>query len=218
MRLPLIAALLFCLIASVATGQKSADFLDLTNVQLPANDTGPRTAGGGVSGSHDTPIPKLPLEITLLKTDQTTYAVGDRMVYEVAIKNIGDRVVDIPWSPDPDKIKAKAVDPPAELQANVGLMLADSTLYEQVVFGPWVFGSNATPGTMKKLRPGEAVRIRASSELGVIDAAGAKALLNLLPRTFDIHARLVFTRPTSKPQAQPVISANSVTIELKPRQ
>lgn len=43
--------------------------------------------GGGVSGSHDTPFPKLPLKITLLGLDKRSYQMGeeDRCEYAVRI-------------------------------------------------------------------------------------------------------------------------------------
>ena len=57
---------------SMVQGQEDS-FLDLTKVKPPMRKELVLKDGGGVSGSHDTPFPKLPLEITLLSLDKSSY-------------------------------------------------------------------------------------------------------------------------------------------------
>jgi hypothetical protein len=200
--------------------QRGNDFLDLTKVKPPKEEEkGPRTAGGGVSVSQDTPFPVLQLEITLLKLDRNRYSMGDTVIYEAAIRNVGRDVVVIPWSPYREQVRANENYPPGYVEANVGLVVKDKVFGEQVIFGPWLFGADAAPQTLKKLRPGQTVRIRASGRWGdFYDANVFQGFLAKLPQRYDVHARFTLSRHTFTPQPQPIISGNSMNVELRKRQ
>src|SRR5260370_1344852 len=108
--------------------------------------------GGGVSGSHDTPFPKLPLEITLLSIDKSSYQMGQEMIYDVVIKNVGRDLVVIPWSPDRDRIQLDEETYPAGyMDANLGLVLSYKVMGDQIIYGPWLYGSDRVPSSLKSL-------------------------------------------------------------------
>lgn len=217
MRLRFVA--IFCLswfLIPEVKGQNN-DFLDLTKVRPPSEKKVSRTIGGGVSGSNDTRSPKLPLQITLISLNKHSYEMGEEMIYNVVIRNVGRDVVVIPWSPDRDQIKPEEMTyPPRYVDAILSLVITDEVLGEQMIYGPSLYGSEHVPSSLKKLRPGQAVRIRAPSRWVLMSDDAAHGILSRLPQTFVVRARFsVMDRTVNPPE--PVVSTNSVTVELKKR-
>ena len=87
MRFRFASVLCLCLFLTTMAQQRADSFLDLTKVMPPVRKELVLTDGGGVSVSHDTPFPKLPLKITLLGLDKRSYQMGeeDRCEYAVRI-------------------------------------------------------------------------------------------------------------------------------------
>jgi hypothetical protein len=200
----------------LTAGQVQEDsFLDLTKVR-PRPE---KKIGGGdinVSGGNDTRSPTLPIRITLLGLSERSYEMGDEMLYDVVITNVGQHDVVIPWSPYQDEIKPDENYPPGYLVGCFGLVIKDRILGEQVIYGPVLYGSDRVPSSLKKLRPNQTVRIRASSHWLLTSDDAAHGILARLPQKYPVRAELSLTDRTVNPP-QPVISLNSVTITLNRR-
>lgn len=207
-----------CLLLMPMAQGRSDNFLDLTKLKPPKDEKLTARGGGGVSGSHDTPFPKLPLEITLLNLDNGSYKMGQEMIYEVTIRNVGQDIVLIPWSPDPTEVRRNGQTyPSGYADGNVGLVIHDEIAGDQVVYGPWLYGSDLVPSSLKKLRPGQTVRIRAPGRWAIADSNGSQRILSRLPQKYVVRARFSLSNHTFAPQPEPIMSANSVTVELKRR-
>jgi len=120
-------------------------FLDLTKVNPSLRKELVLKDGGGVSGSHDTPFPTLPLEITLLSLDKSNYQIGEAVIYDVAIKNVGQDAVVIPWSPDRYQIRPDETYPSGYVSAILSLVITDKVLGEQIIYVASVYGSQRVP-------------------------------------------------------------------------
>ncbi len=218
MKFRLATLLCFCLFPLSMAQQRVDNFLDLTKVKPHQDEKLVRHEGGGVSVSHDTPFPKLPLQITLLSIDKASYQMGEEMIFDVVIKNVGQDVVVIPWSPYRDRVQPDDETHPAGYaDANLGLVLSDKVVGEQVVFGPWLYGSDRVPSSLKRLRPGKTVRIRAAGRWALTSADASQVILSRLPQSYSVRAIFSLSRHTFNPQPRPVISANSATVELNKR-
>jgi hypothetical protein len=205
-------ALVLCLChALVAVGQDES-FLDLTKVH-PVPE---RKTGGGdfnVSGGNDTRSPTLPIQITLFGLNEARYQMGDEVLYDVVITNVGRRDVVIPWSPYEDEIKPDANYPPGYLVGSFGLVINDLVLGEQTIYGPVLYGSDRVPSSLKRLRSGQKVTIHIPSRWLLTGDDAAHKILTRLPQKYAVRARFSLIDRTVNPP-RPVISANSVTVEL----
>lgn len=215
-----LATVIYLCLFVIPTAQAQSDsFLDLTKVKPP---TSGKLFGGGdivISASNDTPFQRLPLEITLLRLDKRSYQMGDEVIYDVVIRNVGQDIVVIPWSPDRDQVKPEEMTyPPGYVDATLSLSITDEVLGEQLIYGASVYGSEQVRSSLKKLRPGQAVRIRAPSHWALMSDDASQGILSRLPQTFAVRARFSLMKHTFSPSPEPVVSTNSVTVELKKRQ
>jgi hypothetical protein len=219
MTLRLATVIYLCLFVIPGAQGQTDSFLDLTKVKPP---TSGKLFGGGdivISATNDTRIPKLPLEFTLLKLDKRSYQMGDEVVYDVVIRNVGRNVVVIPWSPDRDRVKPEEKTYPAGyMDATLSLIITDKVLGEQSIYGASMYGSQHVRSSLKKLRPGQAVRIRAPSHWALTSDSASQGILSRLPQTFTVRARFSVMKHTSSPSPEPVTSNNSVTVVLKRRE
>lgn len=117
------------------------------------NEPASRVVGGIVDGPA---VPKQ-VAVSLEQLDRGVYAPGDVAIAEIAIKNIGNVPVSIPWSPDRLAVPSEDV-----VEAIVALEVRDVTgrrllsrLQPQALFG-----SRGVAGTLQTLAPGDRALIR----------------------------------------------------------
>ena len=207
-----------CLFVIPTAQAQSDSFLDLTKVKPPKNEKLFDSRDLTLSVSNDTRFPRLPLKITLLSLDKGSYQMGDEVIYDVVIRNVGQDIVVIPWSPDRDQVKPEEKTyPPGYVDATLSLVITDKVLGEQMIYGPSLYGSEYVPSSLKKLRPGQAVRIRAPSHWALMSDDASQGILSRLPQTFAVRARFSLMKHTFSPSPEPVVSTNSGTVELKKR-
>jgi len=196
------------------------NFLDLTKNRPPQKK---RThlvgKGGGVGVGNGLHMQKtVPLKLTLLSLDKRSYQLGDHWIYEVILENITRDTLVIPWSPDYDRVKPdEEKDPPGYLHAFLSLVINDEVSGQQFMPGEVIYGSELVPGSLKRLHPGQKVRIRASGQIYFGQADVYKRVLAKLPDRFDVRANFTLWDRPINPCYEPAVSTNSITIELKRR-
>lgn len=137
-----------------------SDVLNLTKRQSnPAAIPPVLSLGGPPSSPHVDPSP-LPVVITLASLDKTAYRGGEPLVFEVVVS--AEREVTIPWSTSPWTMGTEERDATdGGVEFHIGLeVVGDTDELNRLHTLGTVFGSNRLPGSLRTLRPGEAVRIR----------------------------------------------------------
>ena len=138
----------------------------------------PASKGGGVVEgevrSHPLAPPEHSLAVTLLDADRRVYNPGDTIIYEVTLENVGRVPVTLPWSPDHVQFSG-AKDPLLGILSLEVRDVSGRTLLGRLE-PQGLYGSNAVPGTLLRLRPGERARIRVRSVWNNSDHARAAML------------------------------------------
>jgi hypothetical protein len=119
-----------------------------------------REAGVGRLGRHFQPDwERLPLELTLLELDRPGYTVGDRVVYEVAIKHVGTKPFPFPVTHTTGPFSRTN---PVTRQVAILLHFHDEALGDQLIgVESTAYGGDSLPQTFVMLNPGDIVRVRA---------------------------------------------------------
>ncbi len=195
MRRPARAALLvFGLFLAPLVRAQGGLFLDLTAPDLREDDS--TGVGCGSSRGTSGPIPEVPLSIEIDSLDQTTYRVGEEVVYQIRLTNVGDKPLAIPWSRDSEvkdpctpSSRYWALKGP-KLNALFGLRFKDPNGVEADLALAELFGAMNDPQTFRTLKPHESAVIRASDTVdGVVPHGPVELGRKLeLPHSFDVHA------------------------------
>lgn len=242
--IPMLALLLACSICALAmeapptagisaqaatAGQEEKDenFLDLTKYKLVEKqpDAGTAATGTRVQDTRFNPSPNgkrgtertAPLKVTLLSLDAESYQLGATVTYEVTLENVSHELQVIPWSPDENKVKPQGqAEPPGYLDAFLSLVVKDKDLGEQLVAVRGLYGSEMAQSSLKRLLPGQKVKIRAQGRMffAVADAS-EKATKKLVKSALKlkVQARYSLHDGTSAP----MVSTNARIINLLPK-
>lgn len=212
----------FLLLLEPIFQQRNDDFLDLTKPKRPQKERagGRGTGGGGGMGNgHIPPRTIIPMKVTLLSLDKSSYQLGDQVIYEVVLENITQDTLLIPWSDDYDEVKPdEDRNPPGYIHASLSLEIKDERgVYKFMALQP-IVGSQMVRGSLKSLRQGQKVRIRAPGSWWFTSEDEKKRVLEKLPQTFEVRARFDLEDRPIDPRYEPALSANSLTVELRKRQ
>jgi hypothetical protein len=169
-------------------------FLDLTLPDIRADDSTGIGCGSGRGTSG--PIPEIPLSVAIDSLERTTYRVGEVVVYEIRLTNIGDKPIAIPWGRD-SRIKDPCTPSSPywnlkgpKLNALFGLRFKDQSGAETELALAALYGAMGDPETYRILKPHESALIRACDTVDdmVPHFTGELGKKLELPQTFDIHA------------------------------
>ena len=159
------------------------------------------------------------LEVTLLGLNKKAYALREEVIYEVALKNISDDVLVIPWDPDWRRVeKGAAAAPPPGYVWGVISLLVEGEGSGLLRFGNNdLYGSNLADGSRKRLNPGQEVRVRAPGQWRLTNRSSDDVVPSELPRTVQVKAQFNFLYPPdSRHWYNTVLSSNSIDIQLTP--
>lgn len=180
----------------------------------------PSNIGGLARMTHAAP-PTMPLRVTLLGPEQRAYKLGDEVVFEVMVENVGQVPYTIPWAGEKDALKVRPdpCDPPPPGFRLLYLGLADKRRggIPEGLLGLGMYGSELASGSLKELQPGERVRIRSKGTILLSSTEQGRQWLARVqfPATVNLAARLSalggFT-PATIPD--PVFSENTITISI----
>ena len=228
-RMILVKLLIACAMRGTVCGQQ-VDFLDISNVEFRERNRPPEVSGGGCGGSSHEPPPRDNLAIGPLFLDQNQYTLGDDIVFEVEVENVGRETLVLPR--DPQVADFESTDPDESYQfevINIGLNIADE-YGGGCIPGVSLYGSQNVPGSLLELRAGEWVQIRAKSRLDTgSDDEWHRRLVSIPISTLTVTPRLFRSNHTvsningkitesSNCGRVKVIPTGEMSINVSPRQ
>lgn len=200
-----------------STGQQQdPNFLDLTAYDS-AEDRPQRTGGGVASSVGGADILKAaPLGVILQRLDRRNYHFGEQVIYEVTLQNISKDVLTIPWSPDLNRLGLNGqFNQPGYTEASLSLVAEDEIAGPQFIDSQRIFGAPGVSSSLKKLRPGESIRIRAAGSWQFTDSSVARRVFAKSLYTVKVRAYFRLEGSSSSPNYRTAISTNSQTVVLR---
>lgn len=165
--------------------------------------------------------PKMPLKITLvIEQENQAHRLGDEVTHKVLVENVGREPYIIPWAGlnDLQKVRPEPCGaPPGFKWFILSLTAQRAGAGPDVVWALPVIGSELLPGSLKELKPGERVWIRAKGSLAFYSSEESRQWLSgaQFPVTTNLKARLTpFLGFTPATIPDPVISENTITISI----
>ena len=164
-----VISLLYFLFSAAEIPNQYVDILDLTVGDKIVSDTKMNWGGGGGSSSSR------PIVSVTLNLDKDRYVLGEEFIYEISLKNISEKEIQIPWDTDGDKINYGTESYSYE-DLPVGFMkvlssirysdpfvkVDDTTTVHLMPGTIALYGSDAFASSIKALKPEESVMIRAA--------------------------------------------------------
>jgi len=159
-----VISLLYFLFFAVEVQNQYVDILDLTTGDKIISSAH-MTWGTGGGSNHSRPM----VSVTL-KLDKERYVLGEEFTYEIGIKNISGKEIQIPWDTDGDKINNGNTsysyeDLPAgfmKVSASLWIRNDDDNRNDSLLESNRLYGSDAFTSSIKILKPEESVMIRAT--------------------------------------------------------
>jgi hypothetical protein len=110
-----------------------------------------------VSSHSSTPVPSVPLKVTVASLNSSSYAPFDSIVYEVVLENVSAESIACPSSVDETLFRR---DVPGTTSMTASLQFDDDILGRQGFGFLEAYGSPAIDGTLVAIPPGGSVRLR----------------------------------------------------------
>ena len=192
------------LIAAIAAGgmflqprlmAQGGAYIDLTLPDLRADAASGIGCGWG-RGVGDVPMPEVQLAVETDSLERTTYRVGEEILYQIRLTNVGKKPIAIPWNRDshvmdpcdPSSPDWKLKGP--KLNALFGLRFKDRMGVETDLALASFYGAMRDPETIRVLRPRESALILARDTVdGEQPHMGGELGKKLeLPQAFDVYA------------------------------
>lgn len=176
----------------------------------PADRSRQREAGvGGLGIFFNSGSERLPLEMTLVELDRPGYTVGDRVVYEVALKHVGTKALPFPVAQTTTPFNRTH---PLTRQVMILLHIKDNVLGDHL-FGheSTAYSSDSLPETFVMLKPGDTVRVRGVGDWFVTERQ--KPLPTTWLRNVTVRAQLQYYGG----DRNPIDESNGVQIQLQSR-
>lgn len=135
--------------------------LDLTSPAVLRTPPVVRGGGGVARSGQASPTP-LPLRLRLVQLDRSTYELGNPIVYEVELTNVGSRPIGLPWSADLELITQPGR---SFIQSTLFLSVGDRPEREIQLATTMLGGSTSVRDSIQTIRPGEVARIKVASTI-----------------------------------------------------
>jgi hypothetical protein len=150
---------LFAILLGFAVTQFGDEsFLDLLTIPPPTEGPAKNTRRicGGASRSEGQTSP---VTVMLTSLDRADFALGDDIIFEVLIENVGNRRIPIAMSRNPELARSCEMNPDA-VQTSFALVSRTKGIPGVVAVGPRLYGSHTVTGTTMMLEPKERLRVR----------------------------------------------------------
>ncbi|MBS1808012.1 MAG: hypothetical protein JST84_07455 [Acidobacteria bacterium] len=204
----------FFLVIQVSPQRRSEDTLDLTKNRPAAKSESSGKIGGGLSGGSNETNTPIPFKITMLDIDKDSYNIGDKLVYSILLENTSKTVITIPWSPAPLSTQPHKND----VTAIISLVIRDDQFGNQFIGAEKIYGYHNASTSLKRLRPGQQVRIRLPGNWWFTDSRVYQKVIKALPQRYAVRVAINIFDNNGNALTSPIFSNNSETIELKKRQ
>jgi hypothetical protein len=155
------------------------------------------------------PASKFPFEVTLTSVDLQTYAVGERIRFELLMRNISTRAIAFPWSLDAGSFMASMR---GARRLELALNFVHPIIGHQHFAWQRVFGSDEVPGSLRTIQPNESVLIRADGPIE-LRRASMRPLEETWVHDVDVKADIVLAVPSK--YYPPTTSQNEISIQLR---
>jgi hypothetical protein len=158
-----ITLMVFC---GVLVAQKVPE-LDLINVVVRPRLREPTTASSsatsiGYGNSGTQPSSSFPLALKLISIQKTSVQKDTLLVYVVELSNVGKDPLELPVDPNPRDVEPASPSVPYEyLNGSIWLRAVDNARGSSPSGGLSIYGAKNAAGSLRILKPGEAIRIRA---------------------------------------------------------
>ena len=180
---------------------------------------GPRLSAGSEGGKLVQPV--LPVYIEIVRLNKGTYTMGQDLVCQISLKNVGDRALRIPWSPNPDygnkdctgRTKGLAT---AALTGSVALVLRSGSGVTRKILLGGLYGRLAIPQTYRTLEPGESASIKFKTRVVLYKprAADSSTARLHLPQVFAARAEYDLDDTSQGNPYKPVYSKNRTKLSI----
>src|SRR5205809_5749683 len=140
---------------------------DLTNVVVRPRLREPTTASSsatsiGYGDGGPQPSSSFPLALKLISIQKTSVYEDALLVYVVELSNVGKHPLELPVDPSPRDVEPASPSVPYEyLNGYIWLGTAGNNAHSSPSGGLSVYGAKSAAGSLRILKPGEAIRIRA---------------------------------------------------------
>ena len=157
----------------------------------PADRARLRDAGfSRLPGMHYTlDSERLPLELTLLQLDRPGYTVGDRVIYEVALKHVGTKPLPFPVAQTTAPFSRTH---PVTRQVFFLLHFKDEILGDQLIgVESTAYSGDSLPETFVMLHPGDTMRVRGKGDWFLMESQKPPLPISWL-RNVSVRAQLQY--------------------------
>ncbi len=196
---------------------QSEPYLDVTALKIPKSTNHAPVKGGISSGCvGDTGRPcraDLPVKIHISSIDKSTYYLGQPIILEVRLENVGDKPISMPWTVDwrlterrnarPDSLLVTVIAPLIVGGAN-GKDATDVRKCQSVS----LYGSLDVPGTSVSIPPGGTARLRISAD------SFFRTENVVFPLETSLKAKIEFLKGPLSKNRFPAVSGNSVPVTI----
>jgi hypothetical protein len=203
------ALLIACVLVAVPVASAAQHVLDLTKIQLPPGPSSGTGDGWSTGRSGQRPPAPPPLNVRLARVDRSAYVLGEPIVYEIVITNVGTRPFLLPWSPirPPDCRACPSI--------FLNLEFEDAAGHTQGVSTTALFENPGHKDSALELRPGATATVRAPGVVNVSNIDEWVRLWKVNPRAEALRGRLSPATPGDQPWAS-VLSTNTIPVQLRP--
>ena len=207
MKVIAIAVTVLCSLTSTALGQHRIDVAEEhQRLHDPSREGHGIGIGCGVRGIEGHRPLRLPMELTVVSFSPTDLTQGDKLNFEVTVKNIGKETIVIPWSViGSSQVEHCRIEQRLEVTFTAARA---SSPFPQVIAATTLYGFPFDQSLLP-LQPGETANIRAEWWIHMDDLSEESREIELTPKVVLRHGGLA---------TQEVISANlKVRVRARPR-
>ena len=153
---------------------------------------------------------RLPLELTLLQLDRPGYTVGDRVIYEVALKQVGTKPLLFPVAQTTTPFSRAH---PMTRRVSILLRIQDEVLGDQLIgHESTAYSGDSLPDTFVMLKPGDTLRVRGVGDWFLMESQKPPLPTSWL-RNVSVRAQLQYHGV----DLNPIDDSNEIQIQLQSR-
>lgn len=214
-----VISLLCFLFSALEIQNQYVDILDFIAGNIVVSDAKKNWGGGGGSSASQ------PIVSVALKMDKERYVLGEEIIYEISVKNISGKEIQIPWDTDGDKINNGDISysyedlPAGFMSASAGVWLRndDNSKNDSILKINGLYGSNAFASSIKVLKPEESVMIRAAYlfDRGDLNSSAFDRTNDNLSIILEIYAKWMFSYGIDVMAFNQMTDSTSIQIEFE---